>query len=281
MDHTAPTRLLVRTADVSPAVLAFADDLEALSGHPTALVVDARAAGLNAVSRSTIALSRAACAAVGLYCPEDFAWKCGDYGYYLARQRFPQTRQFWMIETDVRFYGDEPAEFFRFFDGRQDVDFLATQLRPAGHAWFWRQTARARDAQAFRCLFPVTRLSSRAIDATLSRRIEHGRRRRRRLLWPNDEALVATTLLNGDFVCRDINDFGRQFYSRDTFYFGRPIDGDRFQPDGGSVQLAHPVLFGASYAARLAKARALTPSPPWLQRRLQWAANKLNAVSRW
>ena len=186
-----------------------------------------------------------------------------------------------MIETDVRFYGGDAAEFFGFFDAMGDIDFLAAHLRRAGHSWFWLRTTRSRNAVPFRCLFPVTRLSTRAIDAALSRRVEHGRYHRRRLLWPNDEALVATTLRNADFVCRDFNDFGQRFYSDDTFYHGRPINGDHFQPRCPHVQLAHPVLFGASYAARAAQVRPPAMPSPWWQRRLRWAAIKLNAVSRW
>lgn len=285
--HTASTRLLIRTAQIDPSVLAFARELAAASGYPTALIVDARNTPATAWgaggedSPTLIGLSREACAPLGLHCPEDFAWKCGDYGYYLARRQFPDTERFWMFETDVRFYGGEPAEFFGFFDALGDVDLLAAHLRPAGHSWFWRKTARARDAVPFRCLFPVTRLSSRAIDAALTCRVRHGRLRRRRLLWPNDEALVATTLLNGDFLCRDFNDFGRQFYREDSFYHGSPIDGDRFKPHCAHLQLTHPVLFGASYAARVSQ----TPPPEspgsWWQRQLEWAAIKLNAVSRW
>jgi len=287
--HTASTRLLIRTAQIDSSVLAFASELEAASGHPTALIVDARTAPPGGAapdagileSPTLIRLSRDACASLGLHCPEDFAWKCGDYGYYLARRQFPDTKRFWMFETDVRLYGGDAGEFFGFFDARGEIDFLAANLRPAGHSWFWRRTARARDALPFRCLFPVTRLSSRAIDAAYRRRVRHGRLRRRRLLWPNDEALVATTLLNGDFVCRDFNDFGRQFYHEETFYHGSPINGDIFNPDRTYLQLTHPVLFGAYYTARVSRAPPPDAPPPWWQQQLEKVAIKLNALSRW
>ena len=85
-NHTASTRLLIRTAEINPAVLAFAAELEAASAHPTALIVDeravTRAADATDGSRTVIRLSKDACAALRLHCPEDFAWKCGDYGYY-------------------------------------------------------------------------------------------------------------------------------------------------------------------------------------------------------
>jgi hypothetical protein len=278
---SVPTRLLIRTTAITPAVLEFADTLERTSNYPVALIFDERAESIDSGSRTAIGLSTASCTALGLYCPEDFAWKCGDYGYYLARERFPDTEHFWMVETDVRFYGNTIADFFRFFDGHVDVDFLAADIGPAGHSWFWLRSARARDVTPYRCLFPVTRLSRRAIDAVLERRLSHGRYLRRRLLWPNDEAMVATTLLNSGFACRDFNDFGRAFYSEETFYYGEPIDGDNFQVMDRNVQMVHPILFGATYAARLARNRPPEPRVAWLTRQLQNAAIKLNAASRW
>ena len=221
-----------------------------------------------------------ACSALGLHCPADFAWRCGDYGYYLARQRFPDAELFWLIESDVRFYGKDPEHFFRFFANRPDVDFLAGGLKPADQSWYWRNTARARDVAPFRCLFPVTRLSSEAIDAVFARRIEHGKHLSRRILWPNDEALVATTLMNGGFVSRDFNDFGSVFYSDETFYYGTPLNGDCVNLSAPTVQMAHPVLFGSEYSGKM---RALQQNPPvtWTKPRLGWAANKLNVISRW
>ena len=278
---SVPTRLLIRTTAITPAVLEFADTLERASNYPVALIFDERAKSIDPGSRTALRLSTASCVALGLYCPQDFAWKCGDYGYYLARERFPETQHFWMVEADVRFYGNTIAEFFRFFDDHRDVDFLAAHIRPAGHSWFWSRTARARDAIPYRCLFPVTRLSRSAIVAVLECRLSQGRYHRRRLLWPNDEAMVATTLLKGGFTCRDFNDFGRAFYSEKTFYYGEPIDGNNFQTSHRDVHMVHPILFGDAYAARLARQRLPEPRVAWLRRQLQNTAVKLNAASRW
>jgi hypothetical protein len=281
---TAPaqpaTRVLVRTTTIDTTALALARRLEQASGCPVALVVDARFGAPEASDQSVLALSRAVCGGLGLYCPPDFAWKCGDYGYYVARRRFPHTQRFWMVETDVGFYG-EASELFRFFARHEDVDFLAAQLRRADHSWFWTETARARDAAPFRCLFPLTRLTARAIDAALARRLAHGRWPQRRLVWPNDEALVATTLMNGDFVCRDFNDFGVSFYSEESFFFGHPLQGERLQVECAGARVVHPVLFGAAYADKVARLQQPEPAVSWLARRSRWAASKLNAYARW
>lgn len=276
------THLLIRTKQISRTVVKLAKELEALSCHPTTLIVDATKSNVKSGSRTVIGLSEATCSELGLHCPSDFAWRCGDYGYYLARRQFPDAELFWMIEADVRFYGRDPAYFFRFFAGKPEVDFLAGKLVPADPSWYWRNTARARDVSPYRCLFPVTRLSKRAIDAAFARRIEHGRRVSRRILWPNDEALVATTLMNGSFLSRDFNDFGSEFYSEETFYYGMPLNGDCLDLAPPTVQMAHPVLFGKEYRAKLQALRQRS-SPPaaWTKPKLSWAANKLNRLSRW
>jgi hypothetical protein len=276
------TRVLVRTTRVDADALALAQRLQRASAAPVALIADARSGAVDATGPDVVALSSAACRALRLFCPPDFAWRCGDYGYYLARRRYPDTRHFWLIETDVAICGGDAAEFFAFFAARaRDVDLLAAQLRPADHSWYWTQFARSRDLTAFRCLFPITRLSARAIDATLARRIGQGRWPQRRWLWPNDEALIATTLMNGDFVCRDFNDFGTHFYSDDSFFFGAPLQGERLQFDTPGPRLLHPVLFGEAYTEKLAKLQQPEPPLSWSERYRRWLAAKLNACSRW
>lgn len=276
------TRVLVRTTRLDAEALALARRLQQASGAPVALVADARSGAADAVDPDVIALSSAACRALRLYCPPDFAWRCGDYGYYLARRRYPSTQRFWLIETDVAICGGDAAEFFAFFAERaREVDLLAAKLRAADHFWYWTQFARGRNVQAFRCLFPITRLSARAIDAALVRRVAQGRRPPRRWLWPNDEALIATTLMNGDFVCRDFNDFGTTFYRDDSFFFGAPLQGERLQIEARGPRLVHPVLFGAAYAQKLAQLQQPEPRLSWVERRRRWLAAKLNAGSRW
>jgi hypothetical protein len=281
-NQTSPTepatRVLLRTARDDPDMRSLAQHLRQASGCPVTLVVDVRGGGAD--GSDVIALSSAACNRLGLHCPADFAWRCGDYGYYLARRRFPRARRFWLIEPDVAFFGGNAAEFFGFFAQRDQVDLLAAQLRPADHSWYWRQTARARDVAAYRCLFPITRLSARAIDAALARRRSHSRRLTRRLLWPNDEALVATTLMNSGLLCRDFNDFGTTFYSDEMFFFGAPLRGERLPSGDDGVRLAHPVLFGRAYEDKVA-ALTRAEAAPRQSRRGHRLAARLNAWSRW
>lgn len=275
------TRLLIRTTALDDRVLAFADELSAASGCPVAFVADERQGPIPTRGRDVVGLSQPACEALGLYVPADFAWKCGDYGYYLARRRFPEAEWFWMIEYDVRFGGGDLAEFFAFFAAQSTVDFIAPLFEPAGLDWFWTQTLSARDARPYRCLFPVTRLSARGVEAALAKRARHSGNPFRRMIWPNDEAFVATTLANGDFVCRDFNSFGRTLYSPDTFTFAAPIDGRTFEPGSGGLRMFHPVLYDEAYARKVAKLEAPPFVMPTVKRSIRKVAREINGLSAW
>ena len=247
------TRILVRATTLDDSVVAFAAALANATGYPVSFVLDARKAKVDAPGRSVVGVSDEACRSLGLYCPPEYPWQCGDYGYYLARERFPDARFLWMIEYDVRFATNRVADFFAFFEARPDVDFLTTGLEAADRFWYWTATCRGSDVTPYRCLFPVTRLTDRAVDALRNQRVAHSRRIMRRLSWPNDEGMVATTLLNADFVCRDFNAFDRSFYDATTFSFKQAIDGDSFDTLRQASVMFHPVLFGKQYRDKLAR----------------------------
>jgi hypothetical protein len=275
-------RIILRTTALDASTLPFATEIAAASGCPVVVLADGRYTSEEQTANLTIIrLTASACVDLGLYCSEDFAWRCGDYGYYLARARFPDAQHLWMIEGDVRFDGDLTA-FFEFFESRADIDFLSTHLQPADRSWFWTDTAAARDVLPFRCLFPLTRLSARAIDAALQRRRVHSGRLLRRQMWPNDEALIATTLMNGPFTCRDFNDFGPSFYSPDSFSFLNPIDGDQRRPSRGGVRMVHPVLFGDAYRAKVRSLRdGERRSGSWFDRQWRRTISRVNRRLPW
>lgn len=253
VEHGAAGRILVRATTLDERTLHFGDALEAASDWPVSFVIDERRGPAAHHGRPVVGIDDARCEALGLYCPRDYAWRCGDYGYYLARHAHPDARFFWMIEYDVRFAGGDPHAFFAFFREHSEVDFLTTCFGPAGWDWHWAITARASDVRPMRCLFPVTRLSATAVDALLAKRVVHSRKPLRRSLWPNDEAMVATTLAHGGFACRDLNDFGTVWYDPATFSFTVPIDGDAFAPEAHGLRLHHPVLYGEQYARKVAR----------------------------
>jgi hypothetical protein len=235
--------------------IALADELAAASGKDVAFVLDGRHPVKISTARPIILLTAEACEALGLYCPSDFAWRCGDYGVYLARKRFADVEHFWLIEHDIRIAGGRPARFFETFESEPQIDFLACNYRRAGSDWDWYFNASGRDVQTFRCNFGIVRLSARAIDRLLAKRVEHAKSSQRRSLCPNDEGFVATTLSNGNFRCADFNDFGF-FYDDETMSLHTPMRGETFAPVTLSPMIYHPVLWGADYERGNASAAA-------------------------
>jgi hypothetical protein len=225
----------------------MADELAAASGQAVAFVLDGRNPVKISSSRPTIMLTADVCSALGLCCPSDFAWRCGDYGIYLARQRFPEVEHFWLIEHDIRIAGGRPATFFETFENQRQIDFLACNYRRASLDWDWYFNSSGRDVLTFRCNFGIVRLSARAIDLLLMKRVHQAKITQRRKLCPNDEGFVATTLSNGDFRCADFNDFGQIFYDDETLSLDAPMRGETFAPATSSPMIYHPVLWGADY----------------------------------
>lgn len=229
--------VLLRTQRVSRDTTDLARELADASGCEVALVVDERVAEQPQTDLPKISLNRDSYASLGLYVPADVAWKCGDYGLYLARRRFPNADRFWMFEDDVRISGSAP----RFFSelAALDHDLLVGWLEPAEEPWHWVSFSAARDADPFACRFPVVRLSAAALDLLYRKRVEHSRRASRRWLWPNDETFVATTIMNSDLTAADFNDFGRAYYDRVMYDVWHPVEIE--VGSSGPPTLLHPV----------------------------------------
>jgi hypothetical protein len=239
--------ILVRATRLTPHALELADALASASQEAVAFVLDGRHPLTVRTARPKVLVTEASCRALGLFCPHNFPWRCGDYGLYLARARFPGERHFWLLEDDMRLAGGPAADFFRFFEPHAGVDLLACRYARATADWGWYPYARARDVTPHRCLFGIVRLSARALDVLLEIRRSHSRRWARRKRWPNDEGFVATSLSQGGFCCRDINDFGRVFYDDESLSLTAPIRGESFSPRRGGVKIYHPVLFGEDF----------------------------------
>ena len=272
--------ILVRTTRIDDQVRTLADRLNIASGQIVAMLVDERQAPVP-TELPKVSLTDAACAKLGLHTPNDFAWRCGDYGFYLARQQFPDEVHYWMIEYDVAISGDA-AQFFATCDAHPHVDMLAADVRPATRDWWWRASVAASDARPYRCFFPVVRLSARAVDTLAAKRRDHSRRLLRRLLWPNDESFAATAAMAAGLSIADVNDLGERFYEGDTYSYTNVIDGSRFMPEGAAPRLHHPVLFGDDLARKLRRLKddhsAPTPLPERVYRKIIATAN---GAMRW
>jgi len=245
--------ILLRTQQIDPQLAEFADQLAEWSGLPVSYLVDERAGAVAVSGRhGKISLTPESCAALGLYCPPDFAWRCGDYGFYLARKLHPQISQFWMVESDVRIIGHRPAAFFEAF-ASDPADLVASYVEPAPDSWPWSRALKCRDRKVFKCFFPVVRLSAKAIDEMHAARRRHARRFSRRAFWANDEGFVATSVIGSGGSWSDLNREGRRFYNEMEFSFDKIIDGDHLPQPSADARLFHPVLSGE--AMRLKRQR--------------------------
>ena len=75
----------------------------------------------------------------------------------------------------------------------------------------------------------------------LPQEVEHGKKLNRLALWPNDESLVATTVINSGLLAADFNALGAELYDLETFsIFGDPV---AFVSGSGTPRLIHPVRF--------------------------------------
>src|ERR1700761_6427725 len=129
----------------------MADELAVASGQEVAFVLDGRNPVKICSSWPIIMLTRDACSNLGLCCPSDFAWRCGDYGIYLARQEIPEVEHFWLMEHDIRIAGGRPSTFFAPFENSPQIDLLACNSRRASLDWDWYFNASGRDVLTFRC----------------------------------------------------------------------------------------------------------------------------------
>jgi hypothetical protein len=189
---------------------------------------------------------------MGLFMTGDVLWRCGDYAFYAARRQFPYVEFFWIIEPDVRINIESAGDFFYFFTRHPDIDLLVSFLGPADGSYPWTETMRPFARNPHKCMYPLLRLSARAIDHLLEQRqilsnrfmketMADGRLRGHEL-WPNDEVFTATQLYENGFKIADLNFTGIPFYDDRTFSFQFPVSETRFKSFPLDGKIYHPVL---------------------------------------
>lgn len=247
--------LLIRTHYLDDGVRALIESFRSDDAFDVFALVDESRGPIDFGDIPKIAITPDLPASLGLYAETpNLMWRCGDYGLYLARRQLPDHELFWMIEPDVRICSAHPSSLLAGFPPPQEVDFLAARLRPAEPDWNWGRTMDAADGPIWRCLFPLVRLSARALDVMLEERrrasASFAQRGGDPLFWPNDEVFTASTLVRRGLVCRDLNDFG-EVYESANFSFWLPISEREFARAGREGRIYHPVLSGQRYFTKL------------------------------
>lgn len=154
-------------------------------------------------------------------------WLCGDYFYYVFKEQV-KSEYYWLIEPDVAFTFEHLNDFFSVFEDR-DEDALLTNfgLRLLGNYWFKSADLIAKGGWTYGCSFPLSRISAKAIDVCLQERQILSQLYTEKkafsfkdnpidVHFPNDEVLVATTLMRDGFKVKSFNDFFPEAFE----YFG-------------------------------------------------------------
>jgi hypothetical protein len=198
---------------------------------------------------------------MGLPAVPRWGWRCGDYALYAVRRAFPDHDRYWMIEPDVRLNTDDAAGFFaRFAAAPQDL--LAAGLRPRNRSWSHHAAMARFVPEVMGCLFPVVRLSGRALDHLVRRRAtmraewEAANAAGPELAWPNDESFVASELHAAGFDIADLAEVCPGVYRLNEGWGWRyPVHPEApvfRQPDG---RIYHPVVGDdADFTERLLRA---------------------------
>ena len=253
--------IVVRTHLADAPSLAAFDRYAAASGRDVTFCCDERKGPVETGGRRKVTLDAAAMEALGLLPHPNAGWRCGDYFYYATRAAMPDYDAYWLVEPDVLVNAPDLAAFL---DGFADpaTDFTAARLGPRDARWVWHRTVADDYPAVHGCIFPITRISGRAIDHLhRARRAAAARMAARGLdTWPNDEVFVATELMHAGFACADFNAAGRQAYTPRSLRIDAQHDRATLAaapPDG---LIWHPVRNLDDWAARLAK-RLEKPAP--------------------
>lgn len=238
--------ILLRARERTQRNEVLAADLREASGCEVRFLLDERT-GSRDGGADVLSLNPQSYSSLDLYTAPDAAWRCGDYGLYLAWLNEPDRPHYWLIEDDVRIAG-EAKEFFRLCAG-SSADLLCANLHRSRRGQFWWPHTQSRDAEAMGCLFCAIRMSPRALEACYAKRQKHSGQWFRRALWPNDEALVATTVVNSGLSAKDFNDLAPGLWDSETYSVTGGPHAD--YPRSGPPHLYHPVRFETRTPAHL------------------------------
>ncbi|HEY2132315.1 MAG TPA: FkbM family methyltransferase [Acetobacteraceae bacterium] len=195
--------------------------------------------------------------ALGVLAHPDYGWRCGDYGLYAAMLAVPHALNFWLIEPDVRIHSNDPEAFFNGRDASRNADFVTAWSVEASPSWVWYKSMAPFAERSFHCMLQLCRVSRVASEYLLAERRSLSNRFARAQLamedWPNDEAFVATTLVNGGYRIATFHEHAPDFHTKDIFTFTKPTSArwlDGLPPDNG---IYHPVERGAKFLDRAKK----------------------------
>ncbi len=236
-----------------------AAQIEALSRAPQLDVIicaDERNSPVDTGRWPKVSLTESSLTALGLHPHPRAGWQCGDYFYYHVFAEMPGYDFYWLVEPDVLIDFPDEEEFFALFDAAPH-DYLVAKFGKRGPGWNWHGSMAGSGSNVYGGLFPVSRLSARAIAALHQERAAAssaaGDKRGKR--WPNDESFVGTTLAKLGMNCANLNAVSAApLCTPEGYRRGDPLLLDDLR-QRGSRQLYHPVLLRDQYLTKLRRWR--------------------------
>jgi hypothetical protein len=221
-----------------------------------------------------LSLTNQAVEGLGLLVHPNSGWLCGDYAYYIAQQAEPNFDFYWLCEPDVYFSYDSLGEFFSQFE-TNPADFLAPWFSERPNTWIWSKRAQVLSPQVFGCLFPLTRLSNRAIGhlhkerRKLSTQLRGDREAIKK--WPNDESFVSTVLVRDGFRCENLGNTVE--LREELFSFAQPILIDSLMGKPHIHSVLHPVLSKSQFISKFWRVTVTRHKREGME---AWISNALN-----
>ncbi len=242
--------IVFRTHFLDQRLLALIESIRSAPDYEVVVAADEIGRTVETYGVPKISMTAAPFDALGLYTElYDMLWRCGDYPLYLARQAYPDAANYWLIEYDVAINRPDPIGFFRDHDVAHTHDLLSTHFREREPGWHWGDPMQGEYDVVWRSYFPLVRLSGRAIDFLLERRVMASNRIRAiapqfRPEWPIDEVFVACEMHYNGFECADFAELG-DCYDRTTFFNDVLVHPDQLPPHDGKIY--HMVRWDAHY----------------------------------
>lgn len=130
---------------------------------------------------------------LGMTCPDDWGWRCGDFFLYAVHAAYPDFDSYWMIEPDVAFHKTDPGDFFnRCAEDKSDL--LAFSIGTREKPWKHLDAAKKVYDEVYGCVFPLIRVSKPALNYLKSERARYGREWDQKSDYSNDEGFVASAI---------------------------------------------------------------------------------------
>ncbi len=144
-------------------------------------------------------------------------WYCSDYPLYIIRKFYPNYDYYWSFENDVFCNGNSYEPFFNKYLN-DDSDLIISHYRNTKNKdWYWIEQTEWCYSQndIYGCLFPVVRMSHKAIDFLYKKRLKHAikfqklitnKKNKKKIRWIFCEAFTATELTNNKFKCKNLDE---------------------------------------------------------------------------